>query len=121
MQFNNLCERAEDNIWASFDAFSPVEDRLDKFYFNLLSSDPEFNQLWTVVRLVLILSHGNATVESGFSINADILVENLHEESLVAYRHCYDAIHYAGGVMKVNIDKGMLQYMRSARHKYNES
>ena len=33
--------------------------------------------------LVLIFSHGQASVESGFSINSSIMVENLHEESSV--------------------------------------
>ena len=39
----------------------------------------------------LILSHGSAAVESGFSINNDMLVENLLEESLVGQRIVYDS------------------------------
>jgi len=43
------------------------------------------------MKLILVLSHGNAAVESGFSVNGDMLVENLHEASLVAQRIVYDS------------------------------
>ena len=39
---------------------------------------------WPVVKMVLVLSHGQATVERGFSINKEEIVENQHVESLVA-------------------------------------
>jgi len=32
------------------------------------------------------MSRKNASVEGGFSVNSDMLVENMHEESLVAQR-----------------------------------
>ena len=75
----------------------------------MLGDRTEFSSLWQVVKLILIVSHGNAAVESGFSINNDMLVENLLEESLVGQRTVYDAIQKAGGVLSVNIDKRMLQ------------
>jgi len=46
------------------------------------------------VRLVLTLSHGNASVESGFSVYADMLVEKLHKDSLLAQRIVYDGVQY---------------------------
>ena len=67
---------------------------------------------------MLVLSNGSAMVESGFSINGDMLVENLHEDSLTSQRQCYDAINAAGSLYLVNIDKSMLQYMRGARSRY---
>jgi len=42
--------------------------------------------------MVLILSHGNAAVESGFSVNKELLVENMEEETIVAQRVVFDAI-----------------------------
>jgi hypothetical protein len=56
-----------------------------------------------VIRLILTLSHGNATVESGFSINKAVLVENMLEELVIAQRVVYDAIQAAGSVLQVNI------------------
>jgi len=58
----------------------------DKLYFHLIGSSSEYAERFSVIRLVLILSHGNAAVESGFSINSDCLTENLQEDSLVAER-----------------------------------
>jgi len=51
------------------------------------------------VKLVLMLSLGNASVESGFSVNSDILVDNLHKESLVVRRILYDTIQTGDGTM----------------------
>lgn len=43
---------------------------------SLLSKKSEFNSLFEVFKTVMIPTHGNAAVESGFCINSDILVEN---------------------------------------------
>ena len=34
----------------------------------------------------MILSHGNANVERGFSVNSEYLVENMKNETLIAQR-----------------------------------
>jgi len=67
------------------------------------------------------LSHGNASVERGFSVNKDCLVENLHEESLIAQRHVWAAIQKYGGVEKVNITKKMIMDVRNSRSYYKEA
>ena len=74
-----------------------------------------FSELWYIVKFVMILFLGNASVESGLSINSDMLVENMLEESLVVQRHVYDAVNVAGGILNVKIDKRMLQFQRGAR------
>ena len=65
--------------------FNISDDRVDEFYSRILDSSVTLD-LENVVRLVLILSHGNARVESGFSINNDILSEDMLEESIVSQR-----------------------------------
>lgn len=40
--------------------------------------------LFDVVETLLMLSHGQASVERGFSVNKEIEIENLSEHSLVA-------------------------------------
>jgi hypothetical protein len=79
-QFLKLCSNVSDELHSVFSTFSKTDDRLDKFYSDLLAKDNDSIELWTVVKLVLIMSHGNASVESGFSINSSILVENMLEE-----------------------------------------
>ena len=59
--------------------------------------------------MVLILSHGNAAVESGFSVNKELLVENMEEDTIVAQRIVFDAIRVSGMyVTKIDISNKMI-------------
>ena len=71
-----------------------------------------------VIKKLLLLSHGQASVERGFSINRQIEVENLHEESLVAQRIICDHLQAVGGILKVNLSNELLISASSARQKY---
>ena len=51
----------------------------------------------------MVLSHGNAAVEGGFSINKELLNDNMLEETVVAQRVVFDAIRKAGMYIK-NVD-----------------
>ena len=120
-QFTALCSKASNDLNAKFSGFVRAEHRLDKFYYDLIGNDVEFSELFAVLQIVLILSHGNASVESGFSINKQFLVENLHEESLVAQRIVHDHINAVGGLQSVNIDKSLLQFVKGSHHKYTQA
>ena len=71
--------------------------------------------------MLLILSHGNAQVQSGFSVNGDILSENLQEESVVAQRQVYDGIHNQGGVLNIDTTKEMTHSVRVSHSRYTEA
>ena len=94
------------------------EERIDMFLGKYLNGDKKFSNLWIVARKCLIVSHGQAAVERGFSINNQVIVENLVEESLIAQRQVYDAIHTSGGLLKVPITRSMLTYAEGARQMY---
>ena len=49
------------------------------------------------MKIVLLLSHGNASVEAGVSISNDMLLENTSEEALVAHQIVYDGVVNSGG------------------------
>ncbi len=67
----------------------------------------------------MILSHGNASVEGGFSINKEVLVENLKEKSVVALRTVYDAIRRCGcPIQEIEIPTAMIHRVRSSRGAY---
>lgn len=107
-------------IWKeSFMNYSNSAICLNHFYKGILNNS-DFLELWKVAKLGLILSHGNATVESGFSINKDMLVENLHENSLVVLRTVYDSIKSSDGVLNISVTSDMLRYARSARSTYHQ-
>ncbi|KAJ8874264.1 hypothetical protein PR048_025107 [Dryococelus australis] len=54
---------------------------LDHFWMKAVESG-ELPNFTSLLKMVLILSHGNASVERDFPVNAECLVENQHEESL---------------------------------------
>jgi hypothetical protein len=68
--------------------------------------------------MMLLLSHGQASVERGFSINCQI--ENLSEHSYVSQRTVCDHIHSVGGVKNVVVDKALLQSAAKARLRYDK-
>ncbi|KAL1446724.1 hypothetical protein MTO96_006564 [Rhipicephalus appendiculatus] len=52
--------------------FDKSVDRLDEFYPDLLKFSSSYSELWSIVKLLLVLSHGQATVERGFSVNRQV-------------------------------------------------
>ena len=45
-----------------------------------------YKNVWCIVHTLLLLSHGQASVERGFSVNKEVNEQNLSKESLVAKR-----------------------------------
>ncbi len=77
--------------------------------------------LYYVAKYILILSHGNAKCESGFSVNKEIIVENLHESSLVSQRMVYDSLTAIGGIENFELNQDIRRYVRSSNKKYKEA
>ncbi|KAJ8876963.1 hypothetical protein PR048_021415 [Dryococelus australis] len=77
--------------------------------------------LLNFVKKVLILSHGNASVERGFSVNKELVVENQAQKSLVAQRQVYDGVVASGGVHDFKVCKMMIHCARNARGLYAEA
>ena len=92
------------------------EDRLDTILQSRV--EVEYPKVWKVARLALILSHGQATVERGFSINNELVTENQQQQRLVAIRIIKDHIMYVNGVTNVETTHGLVVAARSARSKY---
>ena len=64
-QFTDLCAKAQSVHKKKLQEFNR-EQRLDVFYAELLAGNENMQDLWKVVKMVLTLSHGNASVEGGF-------------------------------------------------------
>ena len=67
-----------------FAGFKFGQDRLHAFFYNVLNTQKTYEVLWTTVKFLLTLSHGQAAVEKGFSFNKESLAPNLKEDSLKA-------------------------------------
>jgi len=96
--------------------FSVENDRLDTFLQNRMAI--RYPTVWLVVEMALLLSHWQATVERGFSINKELVVENQQEQLLVARRVIKDHILRVKGVANIYITLAMVLAARSARFKY---
>ncbi|GBL82303.1 hypothetical protein AVEN_252470-1 [Araneus ventricosus] len=69
--------------------------------------------------MLLLLSHGQATVEKGFSINKKVEVKNMKELSYVSQRLICDYINSTGdNIHNIKITNIMRTYVSNARQKY---
>ena len=60
----------------AFLEYDETKDHLDSFLCKFIGTDSRFRSLWTVTQMILVLSHGQATVERGYNGNKMLLVEN---------------------------------------------
>ena len=67
-----------------------LTDRLDDFLCPYLADEKKYENLWYLCEIVMILSHEQSSIESGFSINKEILDNNLLEKSLRSQRLIYE-------------------------------
>ena len=104
----------------TFSQESPdVVRRLDIFFMSL---QPKYPNAWAVVSKLLLLSHSQAQVERGFTINKDIACANLSEETLVSRRLVNDYILYVGGMEKIPsvVNNKLIALGMQARSRYME-
>ncbi|XP_072564133.1 uncharacterized protein [Paramormyrops kingsleyae] len=116
-EFREFCDLAA--FQAKFREFDPKNTRVDTLLHETMGTKPSFSKVWDVVKILLVLSHGQASVERGFSINKELIVENQKERSLVAQRLIVDHIRSVGGIIKVEITKELLLSAAGARQKYH--
>ena len=73
-----------------FFAFRKETDQLDEFFWRYISSKDQSRSLRKVLQITLILSHGQAQVERGFTTNKQLLDDNMSSDTLVAQRIIHD-------------------------------
>ena len=69
-----------------FEKFDRKTQRLDHFYFENFDMD----RLSIILQPIFVLSHGQAAVECGFSLNQSLLCCNMKEMSIVSRRRIKD-------------------------------
>ena len=89
----------------TFRSYQPTEIRVDVFLHHAFQSK-RYSELWE--KKLLLLSHGQATVERGFSVNKEVETCNMQEETMVTQRLICDYVTVCGGVLKVPITKELL-------------
>ena len=102
------------NEFLKFDyKFSRVDEFL-RFYVN----PRVHSHLWLVCKFVFTLCHGQSSVERGFNINKQTLVDNLEEVSLTSLRTVYDEILQHGSIRSFPITNSLLLSCKTASSKY---
>jgi len=117
-QYNSFLDTGLQNDRQECVDFHPGSGRVDELFHRLMANKDEYSKLWYVVKLLLLISHGQATVERGFSVNKQIMVENMKEKSFVAQRAICDHISNVGGVLNVKMTKQLMMSCAGARQKY---
>ena len=65
------------------------------------------------------LSHGQSSVECGFTVNKQLSIENLKEKSLIALRWVADHMSASEEIPEeVQITRDMSHYVKDASEKY---
>ncbi|CAF0949463.1 unnamed protein product [Adineta ricciae] len=107
-----------------------IYHRID-FYWNkvlaITTTDgrPKYPALSKLIKNILIISHGNADVERGFSINENIVVQNrslLSDFSINGLRTAHDAVKSIGrgSVSNVPITKELLKAVKNSHSFYKK-
>ncbi|XP_060782876.1 uncharacterized protein LOC132890101 isoform X1 [Neoarius graeffei] len=103
---------------SDFADFNPATGRVDTLLYTTMAGDKNYDKLWSVVAPLLLLSHGNASAERGFSINRQIEVENMKEGSYSAQRLVCDHLRSVGGIDNFVVTKALLKSASLARQRY---
>ena len=94
------------------------DHRVDTLFYQTMCGKHEFNLVWDSVKMLLVISHGQASVERGFSINKYASTVNQSAENLVARRVVRDHVNYIGGIGKLEITEPMVRLCKSACSRY---
>ena len=110
MKINNLL---------AFMNFNPHTMAVDTFHHIHMGGEDKFEELWPIVKMLLILSHGQAAIERGFSVNKECSEDNQSEKGVIARHQVLDGIRCAGGVLNVKLTPSLKVSCRGARQKYH--
>ena len=108
----------ENSVNPDFQSFIVGESWLDVLLYDSMANVTEWADLWELTKKLLLLSHGQASVERGFSINKEISVENMTVQTLISQRVIKDHLLNVGGVTKVSLTKELLVSASHARQRY---
>ena len=117
-EFIDTVVTSNKSVFADFQPANSTQ-RLDELMSQYLSTD-NFRDLWQLVKLLLVLSHGQATVERGFSVNREVVTDNQKQQNVIAQRIVCNHVERVGGIFKVELSHGLLASCASARQKYHE-
>ena len=107
---------------AIFRNYDIDKNRLDEFYMEYLKDSTQCESFCYVVKIVFTMFHGQADVERGFSVNKNLIVENMSDESLTAQRFVKDHMKYKEyKPHNMPIPKELFQSVKRSNASYKEA
>ena len=105
-----------------FEKFSANDTNLDDIYFRFRFIRIEkYKELSFLVKILLTLSHGQASVERSFSLNKSVLNHNISEDSIVAKKAIRDHMLSNGlEPQSIVISNELIRCVSGARQKYQD-
>ena len=99
-------------------SFDKDKDRLDYFLWKFTDLKM-YAKLQHVIKIALILSHGQAQVEREFSSNKNLIDDNMSTDTIVALRSVHDYLKFHDlKAHEVEMTKDVFASCRQARKKY---
>ena len=94
LQYCDMINDSNTTEKEKFAKFNSTDDWLDKFYFDTLTDlHPELKKL---IKLILTLSHGQASIERVFNVNKFIDHVNMEENSFISRKLIIDHMKQKG-------------------------
>lgn len=120
-QYESIIQSANRELKDRFLSFKS-EDRIDEFFADIMHWNPKYKDCWEVFKLIFTLSHGQASVERGFSVNKELITENLEEISIISQRTVYDHILELGKpIHEVPLSNDLLKNCKLAHSRYTNA
>ena len=119
-QYENMLEKLIPKCREGISNFDIFANRLDDFNIPLLSAK-KFDILSKVYILIFCLSHGQSTVERGFSANKEYIKKNQSENCLVSLRIIHNHLTSKKvTASSITITADLIKSVRSARLRYEQ-
>ena len=120
LQFTEFLSKEKVTNNVKFSTFNRKTQRLDDLYFDGIRVHEKYPELSSVMQIVFVLSHGQASVERGFNDINLVLKLNQNDDTVVARRFIKDhlKVHQVQQHTLV-IDQKMVRSFKSAWRMYN--
>ena len=88
-QYRSFFDVVDSNVTA-FKYFNKENDCFDSFFADFIGRDKSYANMWELCKIMSTLSHGQSSLEGGFTVNKQFSIENLKEKSLITLRWVAD-------------------------------
>ena len=119
-QFDDLLKIANYEHREAFVKFDYKKHCLDDIIWPFLMRLSDNKELCTMCKVIFVLSHGQSFTERGFSIDKEVVGDNMKGRYLISQRIVYDTLQscYDGKVLDFQVTSELKKACRLAHQKY---